>query len=673
MAYGFQSRSDRVFWLVYDLGGGTFDAAIVNIRDGQIKIVNHGGDDKLGGKDIDWNIAEQILAPMLQRQFTLGDFNRNNKRWEGLFAILKYEAEMAKIRLSRDRVSPINIDTTITDDNGRLITLEYDLKRADIESFVEAVVMKSITICKKVLEEKKLSAGNIENVLLVGGPTLTPLLRDILAEKLGISLEFKVDPLTIVARGAAVFAGTQRLKKVPNTGRLVIGQYKVDLEYPPIGSEEDPTIGGKIAAVDNSTVNGFTIELLEGKSGWTTGQIPLTANGIFMIPVKCERGRLNEFTIKLRDGKGNLKETDPYRFTYTIGATISEQLLQVSVGIAQANGAAYILVPKGSTLPVKSRREIFRSTSMVCRGEAGMLLSIPVVQGENISRADRNRKIGELIVHGNNIRRDLPAGSEVEIIIEINESQQVVARAFVPILDEEYEAVSDLVKPISTARNLAIEYEQEKLRLQQLKDKIQSAGLPVGEKYLNDFQIESIMRQIETDLAAAENDADARGKCVNALLELKRALDTIEDEFDKPALINEAEDVLKTTLSLINEHGNAETRQRYNLLESEIRRAINVRDDDLIRQKLSQLYSLRGSILRELPAFWVGYFRHLSDTQPVMTNRIMADRLFSQGHTAIETGNLEGLKSIVRQLIDLLPADQQEIARNYGSTVIKAD
>ena len=67
LAYGFQSDSDQVFWMVYDLGGGTFDAAVIQMRDGMFRVVNHGGDRHLGGKLIDWAIVEHLLVPAVLR------------------------------------------------------------------------------------------------------------------------------------------------------------------------------------------------------------------------------------------------------------------------------------------------------------------------------------------------------------------------------------------------------------------------------------------------------------------------------------------------------------------------------------------------------------------------------------------------------------------------------
>jgi len=89
LAYGFQSESDRVFWMVYDFGGGTFDAAIIQVREGLITVVNHEGDNHLGGKLIDREIVNQLLVPALLQEYTLSDFRRGNPKWKSAFARLK--------------------------------------------------------------------------------------------------------------------------------------------------------------------------------------------------------------------------------------------------------------------------------------------------------------------------------------------------------------------------------------------------------------------------------------------------------------------------------------------------------------------------------------------------------------------------------------------------------
>ena len=670
MAYGFQSESDRVFWLVYDLGGGTFDAAIIHCRDGQIRVLDHGGDPMLGGKDIDWAIVDSLLAPALKKQYELPDFTRGNKRWKSIFAVLKFHAELAKIRLSRNKETLFEIATVLQDSKGNSINFEYELKRSDVDLLIEPVVMKSITICKRALDEKRLSSGDIEKAILVGGPTLTPLLREILTKELRIPLEFSVDPLTIVAQGAAIFAGTQKMRRVTSKSSLTSGQYMVELEYEPIGTDLKPEIGGKIVAKERESIGGFTIEFVEEKIPWKSGEIKLNDNGTFMTKIFAQKGCVNEFLIQLRDEKGRLCETTPDRFAYTIGATVSEQILQISMGVALANGEMWPLIKKGQPLPAR-KRDIFQSTTAVKKGESGTLLRVPVVQGENTRHADGNLLIGKIEVKGDVIRRDLPVGSDVEVTIEMDESEQVRARAYVPILDEEYQEVLDLYKILKDPKWLTATFKEAKERLEELGAKRQAMGDSKAEQFLQETQIDQITHDVEINLAAAEVDPDARQKCQQELLNLKNALDSIEDELEWPALVSEAEKFMESRRDIVKEYGNQADQNRFSSLETEIKNAIYAHDADLLRLKLAELYNLMGPIIWELPEFLIPFLDYLADKSQHMTNRVLAERLISQGRRAIDENDLDGLKAAVRQLIDLLPPDEQDNARSYGSTIMK--
>ncbi len=113
-AYGFADESDKAYWMVFDFGGGTFDAAVVSKRDGELQVLNHAGDPSLGGKLIDWALVDRVLAPAISRELGLSEFTRDNTQWRISFAKLKLAAENAKIHLSRLQSAEIRVDL----DNG---------------------------------------------------------------------------------------------------------------------------------------------------------------------------------------------------------------------------------------------------------------------------------------------------------------------------------------------------------------------------------------------------------------------------------------------------------------------------------------------------------------------------------------------------------------------------
>src|SRR5262249_13682108 len=153
-------------------------------------------------------------------------------------------------------------------------------------------VLRSINICKKVLAEKRLQPGAIEKVLLVGGPTQTPYLRQRLADELGFALEAGIDPMTIVAKGAAIFAGTQRLESaIP---AATVGQYGIQLNYHAAGTDPEPLVGGKVVPPPGTNLAGHTIEFLDATAHppRRSGRITLAGNGTFITNLWAVKGRV---------------------------------------------------------------------------------------------------------------------------------------------------------------------------------------------------------------------------------------------------------------------------------------------------------------------------------------------------------------------------------------------
>jgi len=251
LAYGFQVDKEKAYWLVYDFGGGTFDAAIIKSEEGTIHVVHHGGDNFLGGSNIDWAIVEKLLAPRAAKDFGLTDFTRGNKKWKRAFAKLKRNAEIAKIDLSRNERTTLEA-CKFADDSGEEIEFECELTRKEVVNVAEPFILRSMEISKRVLKEQKLGKETIKKVILVGGPTLAPYFREILAAKLGIPLDHTVDPLTVVASGAAVFAGAQRLD-VHVAAPAAVGEYQLELAkaFRPVGLDSSSMVGGKVSGASS--------------------------------------------------------------------------------------------------------------------------------------------------------------------------------------------------------------------------------------------------------------------------------------------------------------------------------------------------------------------------------------------------------------------------------------
>lgn len=676
MAYGFQSESDSVFWLVYDLGGGTFDAAVIRMHEGMIQVVNHGGDNQLGGKLIDWAIVEQFLIPAASKEFRLTDFRRGNPKWSKAIAKLKLAAEEAKIRVSRDEISEIVIDPLCQDDDGEPVTFEYDLRKADVERVAEPFISQSIRICRKVLADQKLDSRNVEKLLLVGGPTLTPYLRERLAdphEGLGIPLDYTQNPLTVVARGAAIFAGSQRLtSSAPKN--IAAGSYAVELEYNPVGPDPEPLIGGQVIAGGNGqSLIGYTIEFIntESRPQWRSGRVQLAANGAFTTTLWAEKGKLNNFQIELCNQTGTKCELSPNHLTYTVGASMDSPMLIHSVGLALANNELKIFLEKGTHLPAKKGISL-KLAERVRKGQEEDAIKVPVVEGEN-KRADRNQLIGYLIVEGTKIKRDLPAGAEVEVTIRVDQSRLVHTEAFIPMLNEDYAAELTMEKKVPPAQELSQEIAKEKQRLDEMRNKVHAAGDAKAMPVLDRIDEEHVVEELEHALDAADVDQDAADKCHKRLLGLKAAVDELEEAMKIPGLIAEGYEMIEWTEEVVTKWGKPSDQSKFEVLRRELTALLEARviDRDQVARKIDQMDDLRLKILRSMPDWWMGLLARLEEARETMNNQPLADKLFDQAMRAANANDIEGVKAACRQLWQLMPSTGEDVKGEFGGNLMK--
>ncbi|MEN6427955.1 MAG: Hsp70 family protein [Phycisphaerales bacterium] len=658
LAYGFQLQAEREYWLVYDFGGGTFDAALMKADDGMIDVVNHGGDNHLGGADMDWAIVEKIVLPRVAKEFNFPDLHRKNPRWRTAIARIKHAVEVAKIELSRSEKTFLS-DCMIKDADGQTVEIDFPLTRSEVTAVATPIIMESVEICKRVLKEKDLTPAMINKVILVGGPTLAPYFRDILSDQLKIALDHSIDPMTVVARGAAVFAGTQRLV---SEGPVTKGSYKVELKYNAIGPDEDFRVRGKVVAEDKD-LTGYTIRFSNPATGWDSGKIPLQSEGTFKADLLAEAGKRNTFAIQLADAKGTLQTIVPEELVYTVGTAPSQQTVINSIGVEIRDNEFDVLLEKGVPLPAK-KTQVYRTTKSLSKGGTGEMLSIPIVEGEN-PKADRNRLQGVLTVKATDIHRDIPAGSEVEVTLLMDEDRSIRARAYITMLDEEFEVVITPETRTPDASRLKRELGQERQRLRELANK----GGPSPAVQEQQAKIADLESMVET----AQGDPDAANKAEARLLELKANLDRVENECGWPKMVQDARAQLNELDNVVSQFGsgNPEFARRAGELRAEVEQLIEEHRDDRLSKKLQQVQGLRNDVLMSKDEFWVAVFQNAKNNRAKMSDQAMATRLISQGDACLQRGDIQQLRQIVGQLVGILPSNvQNDVRQGYAAGVV---
>ncbi len=210
LAYGLDSNKEQKI-AVYDLGGGTFDISILEIGDGVFEVKSTNGDTHLGGDDFDQVIIDNLVKDFEKEQ------GINLKEDPAALQRLKEAAEKAKITLSSSEKTEINLPYITADKNGPK-HLRREMTRADLEKMVSELVDKTIEPCQKALKDAGLSAGEIDQVILVGGMTRMPMVKRKVEEFFGKKPYEGVNPDEVVAVGAAVQAavlsGDESIKDV---------------------------------------------------------------------------------------------------------------------------------------------------------------------------------------------------------------------------------------------------------------------------------------------------------------------------------------------------------------------------------------------------------------------------------------------------------------------------
>jgi molecular chaperone DnaK len=199
LAYGLDKQDGKTI-AVYDLGGGTFDISVLEIGDGVFEVKSTNGDTFLGGEDFDAKIVD-YLADEFKKQEGI-DLRGDRLALQRL----KEGAERAKIELSSAQTTEVNLPFITADQNGPK-HLVKTITRADLERLVEDLIKRTLDPCKKALADAGVKADDIAEVVLVGGMTRMPRVRQIVQDFFGKEPHTGVNPDEVVAMGAAIQAG----------------------------------------------------------------------------------------------------------------------------------------------------------------------------------------------------------------------------------------------------------------------------------------------------------------------------------------------------------------------------------------------------------------------------------------------------------------------------------
>ncbi len=436
-------RSGR--FLIYDLGGGTFDVALAQAINGEVKIVAHQGINMLGGRDFDRMIVNEVVRPWLAETFDLPDNFQRDPSYRRLIRIAQLAAEKAKIDLStQDKTSIVASDEELrmNDQNEMEMYLDVPLTRARFEELIREPIQKTIELIRTMLNENNAKSDEIDRIVFIGGPSRIPLVRKMVSEELGIAADLKTDPMTAVAAGAAYYCeGRQWNKSNVSEPKPVTASAPVPAASNVTYSYTARTPSDKTVVtvhVSGAASDDRKIKIV-GKD-WDSSDLPLADSLTILVPLE-EPGE-HQFTAHILDNKGNVLEKHDQKISITrlvasTGSIPAAQTIAVKVlnhMHAQEN-ALMALVKKGDILPAHGRVKFTSARELKAR-EAGHI-SFELFQIEYEDRIDLNLCVGVFRIGGEDLPENFVLKEGASLTFDWKMTDSGILQATVSVQNED--------------------------------------------------------------------------------------------------------------------------------------------------------------------------------------------------------------------------------------------
>jgi molecular chaperone DnaK len=445
--------------LTFDFGKSSFNVSLVKNN----TIIDTDCDIWLGGGNIDEAIVDQIIIPYLQETYAIESIVEDSTKKEILRNALKPFAEEAKIKLSFNDTHNIlsNMgDLPFVDDNGEEPEIDITVTQKDMENVVAPIFQKAIDITKELLKRNNLKGSDLEALILVGGPTYSPILRRMLRDQITDKVDTSVDPMTVVAKGAALFASTISVSDEVKEETRDKKKLQLDIKYEAATVELEEMVNIKV--LKEKTVGTFPdkvfVDIVRTDGSWRSGKKQIGEKSS-LVEVVLNEGQSNSFDINVYDEAGNRLECQPNQFSILQGiSSLDEmQVLPYHLGIAkyfESEGKELFQPIKGleknRRLPATGVIFGFKTEFDLRPGVANDLIRLPIYQGDYNAEGKSpylSNHIYDIIISGENLPTYLPAGSTINFTFKVDRSQLMSVIAEFPEINYTNEITIDIKQP----------------------------------------------------------------------------------------------------------------------------------------------------------------------------------------------------------------------------------
>lgn len=665
MAYGLSAEEKDGLWMVFDFGGGTFDAALLRVEDGIMQVFDTEGDNYLGGKNLDYAIVDEVIIPYLEEHYNITSVMAEEGKKQVLRDAMKTYAEGAKNQLSfkpsEDIITNV-IGELGQDDDGEELELDLTLTQERAFEVMRPYFQKAVDICKELLRRNKLTGAQLTKLILVGGPTHSPLIRQMLREQVTPNVDTSIDPMTAVATGAALYAST--LDAEVGDDEIRTGTVKLELGYESTSVETSEWVSVKLAA--GAALPKVWVELVRADGAWSSGRTEVDANGNVIEAVLLE-GRPNAFAVKVYDDKGNALPCFPSELTIIQGTKVGAAPLPYNIGIGVWDEDKQRTVfemarglEKNKPLPAVGVVNDKATMNQLRPGVKDDRLRIPVYQTDDFAEAQGKTAslyeyVADVLITGEDVEELIPEGSEVDVTLRVDSSEQMRLEVHFLAMDQTVKKVLDTGKK-QTLDSVEQEIKEGMRDADAAIARLERDGIPVGE----------VRADLEWVKAESGNSGE-RKAVLQHLKKVLRKIENLDESTEWQRLERELRDEFDRLETAQRELGNDKTARLVEQLRQQTDKVIRTMDVKMGRETLDAISSLFVQLTLVYQCMAVIRDSHERFGSIRWTDASRARQLVNQGLDAMAgQPTSERLLPIARGLLRLMPKDDQTRANAPG-------
>ncbi len=661
------SKQEGIF-LIYDLGGGTFDVSIAENIEGKVNLLTQGGKEMCGGRDWDRLIFNNLVVPWLRKNFKLPDDFLTNSQYKLLRRMALYASEQAKIELSSRNEATIRADESTLhsmDAEGNEMYIDISIARNDLDKLITDVIEDTIQVTRETLAKAGLTAGDIEKIVFVGGPTNYKPLRDKVSGELALSANIDVNPMTSVAEGASIFAESidwsdMKHNRKASNAEIVTGM-NITFRYTARTSETK----ARVAFLTDKDV-AFSVEITSTDSGWSSGRANLK-NGM-TLDLPLSKDGENTFDVVVYDSYGHAMPLKESRIIITktmatIGAIPASHSIGVKV-LDKLGGTPILdyLVEKDDFLPKKGQK-VFKAGQTLKAGSHDAL-TFSLWEGDIQKPIEDNRYIGTYEIPGTSFEDGIiPTGAEIICEYEMSDSGAIHLGVSIPCVgadfgNRNFYARQDI--DLSDTDRIADSGQKMLERIEEMAEKVDDPKLEKA-------------REKATKAASINSqayDQEDTQEASNELLEAKKLVAQARKEHIKEIRQIDLDSCANFFNERVRQYAKPSEADAFDNLTKAAQRSIDRNDPDFENQ-LSELKGKNFDILWRQDWFVVDWFNMMIQNPYNFSDRTRFESLKRAGLSFKVNDQIDDLRAIVAELSRIQITDTIGEKMYDNTTIIK--